>query len=154
MATKLYIKLQTPTIELLVKAKDVSGAKESMLVGFKRYETITAQEKLTTLQDLLADAQANNLNSSSLDKFIKEEIVYIKQAKLELYDEVSKATKDLLIQDTRTAKPNDGLWETSEQCLDVLLDLYLSSAPWRLSLILMGQKALLNNDYSEAEVKN
>jgi hypothetical protein len=154
MATKLYIKLQTPIIELTVKAKDVSGAKESIIVGFKRYETKESQEKISKLQDLLTDSADTNSVSISLDTFIKGEIEYIRQARLELADSETGRNTELTIADTKTAKPNDSLWATPDECLAVLLDLYLSSAPWRLSLILALQKALFNNDYSDAEIKN
>lgn len=153
MAQKLYIKLQTPTIELTVKAKDVSGAKESIIVGFNRYEVKESQDKLTKLQELLAEAN-DNPTLTTLDNFIKNEVVYIKQAKLELADSETGRSSDLVIADTRIAKPNDSLWVTPDECLAVLLDLYLSSSPWRLSLILALQKALFNNDYSDAEIKN
>jgi hypothetical protein len=153
MALQLFIKLQTPTIELPVRAKDAAGTKDSMLVGFKRYELTQSQEKLNTLQELLKEAEsANSLNSTLLDSFIKDEIVYIKQAKLDLAD--NGVSKELIVSDTRTVKPIADLWGTGEECLSVLLEMYLSSAPYRLALILATQKALLNNDYSEAEVKN
>jgi len=155
MAIKINIRLQSPTIELPIKAQDASGAKDSLVVGFKRYEITEAQNKLDKLQEILSESQdAGSLNSTALDTFVKAEIVYIKQAKLELYDDETKTTKDLVIADTRTSKPNESLWVDADSCLDVLTSMYLSSAPWRLSLILAAQKALLNSDYSGAEVKN
>ena len=45
MAVKLSVKLQSPTIEILVKAKDASGATDSIVVGFKRYEAKEAKVK-------------------------------------------------------------------------------------------------------------
>ena len=155
MALQLYVKLQTPTIELQVKAKDASGSKDTFVVGFKRYDLKETEGKFTALQEILEDVQnENNLNSDALNKFVKAEIVYMKAAKLELYDNIKDTIKELSIPDTRTAKPVETLWETSDECLDVLLDLYLASAPYRVSLISAMQKALLNNDYSEGELKN
>ena len=153
MAIKLCIKLQTPTIELKVSAKDAAGTKDSILVGFKRYELGESQEKLTSMQVLLEEVQdVASLNSTLLDSFLKEEIVYIKQAKLDL--EENGVTKELSISDTRTVKPIADLWGNGDECLGALLEMYLSSSPYRLALILAAQKALLNNDYSEAELKN
>jgi hypothetical protein len=153
MAVKLFVKLQVPTIELKVSAKDAAGIKDSILVGFKRYEISDAQKRLNILQDLLTSAQADNsLDSQALDVFIKNEVIYIKQAKLEL--EEDGKTRELVIQDTRTTKPIEELWANNEEALDVLTTAYLASSPYRLSLILSAQKALFNSDYSEAEVKN
>lgn len=155
MALQLYVKLQTPTIELQVKAKDASGTKDSLVVGFKRYDLKETEGKFKALQSILEDIQEeSNLNSETLNKFIKDEIVYLKTAKLELSDSETKTTKELLVADTRAAKRVETLWETPDDCLDVLLNLYLASAPYRVSLISSMQKALLNNDYENAEVKN
>ena len=83
MALQLYVKLQTPTIELQVKAKDASGSKDTFIVGFKRYDLKETEGKFTSLQDILEDVQnENNLNSEALNKFVKSEIVYMKAAKL------------------------------------------------------------------------
>lgn len=154
MAAKLFIKLQTPTIELKVSAKDAAGTKDSFVAGFKRYELATAQTKLEQLQEIFESvSKGTSLDSKELNTFIKNEIVFLKQIKLDLADE-NGSSKELSIADTRTVKPNEGLWESADECLAVLLDMYLGSAPYRLSLITALQKALLNNDYSEAEVKN
>jgi len=157
MAQKLCIKLQAPTIELKVQAKDVSGAKDSMLVGFKRYEIKESQERIEKLQELLKATEGTVSNDPSmiaLDNYVKSEIVYLKNVNLDLVDEATGKSNALSIQDTRSAKPNDSLWGSADECLVVLLDLYLSSAPWRLSLILAAQKALFNADYSEEAAKN
>jgi hypothetical protein len=154
MAVKLFIKLQTPTIELKVSAKDAAGNKDSFTVGFKRYDLATAQVKLEQLQNIFeAVSKETALDSKELNTFIKNEIVFLKQLKLDLEDENGNS-KELSVADTRTVKPNESLWETADECLAVLLDMYLGSAPYRLSLITALQKALLNSDYSEAEVKN
>lgn len=152
MAVKLFVKLQTPTIELKVEAKDVSGSKEYINIGFKRYEIKEAEAKIEQLKTVSEDFK--NLDTNEVIKFIKNEVVYIKQAKVELFDDELNLPKDLVISDTRTVKPNEGLWGTPDECLAVLLDLYLASAPWRLSLIIALQQALINVDYKEAELKN
>ncbi len=153
MSVRIFAKLQTPVIELKVSAKDAAGNKDSILVGFKRYEVKQGQDKLILLQEHLNSAHADSsIDSQALDTFVKSEIVYIKQAKLDL-EEDGKA-KELIIQDTRTTKPIAGLWDDSDGALDVLTNLYLCSSPYRLALILATQKALFNSDYSEAETKN
>jgi len=152
---KLCVKLQTPTIELKITAKDAAGVKDSFLVGFKRYEISATDAKLKELQAVMQETIEDSTESGTakLSSFIKGEIAYLKQIKLDLVDE-NGATKEITVLDTRTVKPNETLWGTPDECLAVLLDLYLASAPYRVSLISAMQKALLNNDYSEAEAKN
>lgn len=151
---QLFIKLQTPTIELKVTAKDASGAKDNFLVGFKRYELKETDAKLKALQEIMEEAtKGDSLVQTELDKFIKNEIVYLKQIRLDLVDEKGNP-KEYNIQDTRSVKPYETLWESPDECLAVLLEMYLASAPYRVSLIASLYKALLNNDYSEAEAKN
>lgn len=153
MSIRIYAKLQTPTIELKVSAKDAAGIKDSITVGFKRYEVKQSQEKLVALQELLTTLQAESSEDSEiLNAFVKSEVVYIKQVKLDL--EEDGKSKELLIQDTRSTKPIAGLWDDSDGALDVLTNLYLASSPYRLALILATQKALFNGDYSDAELKN
>lgn len=150
MALKVFVKLQTPTIELKVEAKDASGVKDSILVGFKRYEIKQTEAKLKALQETLENIE----DTSKLEEAIKAEVVYIKQAKVTLFDEEKKTEKELLVQDTRTAKLVETLWENSDECLAVLLDLYLSSSPYRVSFMSGMQKALINSDFENAEAKN
>jgi hypothetical protein len=180
MAIELHVKLQTPTIELLVKAKDAAGNTDSIKVGFRRYELTEAQTKLEELSVLqreqytisrieLQKLQTSLDNNNTLEEiaeptrtseelkdavsvFLKGEIVYL--AGIELTDTANEVSKKVLIKDTRQAKPNEPLWETPSECLDVLLDMYLASAPYRGSLIDAVQKALLNTDYKQAEQGN
>lgn len=149
MAIKLTVKLQRPTIELVVKAKDSAGDKDSFKAGFKRYTYAETQTKFKELQAISLEA---NEGDDKSDDLIKNEIVYLKDVKLEI--EENGVTKDLHVADTRTAKPIPTLWETSEECLAVLLDVFLNSAPYRVGLLEASTKALINNDYSSAEVKN
>ena len=153
MTIRIFAKLQTPTIELKVQALDAAGTKDSILVGFKRYEITQAQVKLLALQELLSNIKDDSdADQKVLDAFVKEEIVYIRQAKLDL--EEDGKNKELIIQDTRTTKPIAGLWEDSDGAIDALTDLYLASSPYRLALILATQKALFNSDFSGEERKN
>lgn len=149
---KLYVKLQSPTIELKVTAKDVSGAISSMLVGFKRYEAKEGDVKINELQEVLIDYAKEDTTSDDLDSFIKDEIVYLKKVELDLEDGDKVTT--LHIPDTRRAKPNETFWGSSEECLSVLVDLFLASQPWKVSLMSSQQKALMNNDYGDALAKN
>jgi hypothetical protein len=143
MAVKLNLKLQTPTIELKVQAKDPSGAVDTILVGFKRYGFAEAKERFESF----------STSDELIDNVIKQEIVYIKSMKLSLEDENGK-TKELVIADTRTQKPVESLWGEPEECLSVLVDALLDSAPYRGSLIEAMNKALLNMNIGDDSAKN
>jgi len=154
--TQLYVKLQTPCIEIKVKAKDSSGAVDALLVGFKRYESKKATKELTILQGLFEDQmgkQDEDIDTTELDIYIKSQVIYIKQANLILLDEEGKQST-LVVPDTRKAKQVADRWESSEDCLDVLLSLYLASAPWRLAFNGSLQKALANANYQDELLKN
>jgi len=154
--TKLYVKLQTPTVELAINAKDSSGAKDNIIVGFKRYEANESTTQLTSLGKLFleqSEKEVTEIDTTDLDIFIKSQIVYIRQAHLLLIDEDDKKTA-LDVMDTRKAKPVADRWETPEECLDALLDLYLASAPWRSALNIGLRKALTNAEFDEDALKN
>ena len=157
MALKLYVKLQTPTIELKVSAKDIAGTKDSIQVGFKRYPVTEAQVKIAELQDIwkeLSESSDTTPDTKKFDKFLRDQIVYIKGFEGETQDSTDGSVKKLSVTDTRTVKPIETLWDTPEECLVVLLDGFLECAPIRVSLQNALTKALVNTDYSEAETKN
>lgn len=168
MAKQLYVKLQTPTIELLVKAEDSSKTKAALTVGFKRYEMEQTDLKLEELQEILKEhlrllqlRQKNteevsqeeiNEANSQITKFIASEIVYILKAKVDVEEEGKLS--ELAIPDTRKAKPVEDFWESPDECLAALLEMYLASAPWRSSFVASLQAALLNSNYEEGKAKN
>ena len=155
MAIQLYVALQTPTVELKVEAKDSAGTKSSMLVGFKRYETLEAEEKLEEYQEILKDiSEENKVSSTKIETFIKDHIVYIKKVELETVDEATGKIGTLKVEDTRSAKPVEAFWGGSEECLSVLVDMFLHSTPWIVSLIGAMGKSLVNSDYAEGAAKN
>lgn len=180
MSVKIFVKLQSPSVELKVQAQDCSGAKDSIVVGFKRYDIIESKAKAERLQDLQTQLYLNtmvelseqyklvNIDNEtkasatprisekealeSISQFIKDEILYIKDVNLTIED--NGIAKELKIADTRSAKPNEPLWVLPEECLSVLVDSFLESAPYRGSLITAQQKALANVDIKDGEIKN
>ena len=146
MAKKLFIKLQTPTIEMEVTAKDASGKEDKILVGFKRYTVEQLQAKFK-------EAENQQLDETSDFKFMSEEVVYLKNVVLEIYDENDKYLEDLVVADTRTVTQNE-FFQDSKDALDVLLKHYINSNPWKNSLFEAYRKALLNMSYEDAEAKN
>lgn len=154
---KLFIKLQTPSTELKVTAKDAAGVTDTLLVGFKRYEVLEAEAKLKEFQEALKaqidSAKDGAPDMAGVDQFISDQVVYIKQAKLEEQDE-DGSSSTITISDTRKAKPFGTFWENPEECLDALLSMYLSASPWRVPFVTGLQKALVNADFEEDKVKN
>lgn len=179
---QIFIKLQTPTVELKIQAKDAAGTKDSFIAGFKRYNKIEGSDKANQFDKLQKElflnlklelkeqsqffdlkAELQNLPEPELTKeeadkeitdFIKNEILYLKDIKVNYTDDVSKTDKELTIADTRTVKVSEGLWTMPEECLELLIDSYLASVPYRQALIEAQQRALLNIDTREAAIKN
>ncbi|GEM_PF-6855980 len=156
---KLYVQLQTPTIELPVSAGDKSNATANIKVGFKRYEIEDTQakleeytaiaerqsEQLTAIRD--NGGKLSDLDTSEMEEYIKKEVVYIKDCTLVMANDDGspvKGKKTLVINDTRTAQPVEGFWETGEECLAALLDMFLSSAPWKSPFTDALMDALVN----------
>jgi hypothetical protein len=86
------------------------------------------------------------------DDFCRKHIAYLKGVSLDL-EEDGKVT-ELLINDTREAKPVDGLWDTPEECLVVLLDIFLDSVYYRSSLHDVVRDAVFTSDFKGLEAKN
>lgn len=151
MSKKLFILLQKPTIELELVAKDSAKQSDRFIVGFNRYTIEEADPKFKEFTQLLSNT-TDKESAEAVSKFIKNEIQFLKSVNIE-YEEEGKIKK-LNIQDTRQVKPLEGLWESPEECLDVLLDSYLGSAPYRLSFIENISKAFVNRDFEEDKIKN
>ena len=153
MAKRIFVKLQTPIIELPVTAIDASWEEQTIIVGFKRYS-------LTELQVKIDAYNAATQATTETDSYLVKEISYIKNGILEAY-EVDKAgeiipdspVETVIVEDTRTVVPNE-FFQDSASCLAVLLEKYVASAPWKNSLYKALLNALLNTTYSEDKVKN
>ena len=153
MATiKLKLKLQSPTIELLVKARDASGNTDSFKIGFKRYEVEKTREKFKELTDINQRITEDNPSTEELDAFVIAEVIYVKGLAVDIEDKGIEKT--INVADSRTAKPIETLWADEIECKDLLTSAALTSAPYRVAILEAMQKAFLNNDYSEAKVGN
>lgn len=107
--------------------------------------------ELNRLQNLInnyTDEQNEKLNT-----FYKTHVLAIKDAKLVVEDENGKEL-DLPIPDTRLVEPVESLWGTPEECLAVLLDMYLDYVPFRDSLQKVITSAVFNLDFKDLEAKN
>ena len=154
MAVQINLKLQTPTIELPVVAKDAAGNTESLKIGFKRYDVEQTRKKFEELTSIYKRITEDSPDTEELDNFIRNEVVYIKGASISISSSDSAIEKEITIADSRTVKAVDGLWSSNEECVDVLLRAYLNSAPYRAAINTAMSKALLNNDFKEASAKN
>jgi hypothetical protein len=179
MSVNIFVKLQTPTIELPISAKDSAGNEDKFIAGFKRYNINEAKPKLEELQNLQTEIYFNTIKdlneqykvlnqetvtntqepkiseevaNANINLLIKNEIVYLKNVNVTISE--NGIDKPLKIADTRTAKPNEPLWLTPEECLSVLIDSFLACAAYRGSLIDAQQKALANVEFKDAKIKN
>ena len=153
MAQKLFIKLQTPTLELTINAKDGGGTSASILAGFKRYPSEVGEAKLKEFQELLN--RGDDVGKNSINTFLSNEIVYLKKVPIIVEDSETGVSKEILVKDTRDAvKPNETLWDNPADCLVVLLEHFMESNPWRVSLIEGVLKSLTNMDFNSDKSKN
>ena len=179
MAT-ITIKSSKPFIEKLVQAK---GIKENFKVGVRVYSdtelepirkkylnglntknikrrqaqldaitedlSLTDDEFMEKSSELEAAIEEGTANLLACQKqFLHENVMYIKNASIVIDG------KDTLIADTRDAKPIEGLWDSADKCLAVLLDTYLSSFYFRDSLPTAINKAVFGTDVKGEELGN
>jgi hypothetical protein len=143
MSKKLYVKLQTPVIELKVTAKDAANTQDSISVGFHRYDIPTMEEKIVSWQNL-----------TDFDAVVKAEIAYICNAKVEIEDTKTGKVEELIV-DTRTAEALPGVWETPKECLEVMIDKYFASLPWKTAIFATFNIAITNaSSYKEDSLGN
>ena len=84
--SKLVIRLKKPVIELVVEDKAVDGVRQKITVGFKRYEKDERDLKITEFDSIQKEENFDVFTSNALENFLKDQIVYIKQAVFELED--------------------------------------------------------------------
>lgn len=133
----------TKVVRLL---NELSEIKDSKDLSYEQIDSKTVE--LETLVE-----EANALQKQILQDFYKSHILYIKNASLSTEDSEGKVS-DLLIQDSRDAKPIESLWVDKDACLVVLLDMYLDSPAFRDSLVTVITDSVFNINIKEAERKN
>ena len=162
---KLHLKLQTPTVEIKLETSDVIGQKDSVLVAFKRYPSAEAKEYLKQYQKLLdglkedLDEVILKQNTDKIREFIIGQVSYIKDVSLKIQenDDISKKLTNLVIPDTRLEKDREGFWESSEEALETLLDMYLNADLWFSEFLIAVISSLSNADRTqipEEDLKN
>jgi hypothetical protein len=165
---KYHVQLTNPVIELVLKAKDIAGEQAELIVGFKRKSIKEAQffaehcDKITnapvgpkgTYPVEIVSFETSEQKEEHLKQLVKGEVLYLKDVELTC-DEGPEFT--IKIPDTRTVPNGDyqELWGDNTKCLDFLLDIYLTSAPWSSAFISALYSISLNLDFgNDAEVKN
>jgi uncharacterized small protein (DUF1192 family) len=108
-------------------------------------------EKVALLQEKIE--QVLESQRQKLKTFYKAQVTYIKNASLSLKDS-DGSVKDIIVKDTREATPLESLWESSEECLAVLLDMYLGSPSFRDSLQKKITSTVFGTNFEDARVKN
>ena len=159
---KLYLALQTPTIEVKLEAVDGVGKKDSVIVGFNRYDSETGKKLLEDFQDLLGEVSEERNEEAIkavIEKtkvFIGNEIAYLKNVSLKVGSEGEKKLASLVIPDTRLEKVREDFWETPEEALEVLTTLLLSADLWYSEFVGGLVQALSNSELKveEEELKN
>ena len=149
----LKLIVQQPSVEIPVTSKDGSGAGRTLIVGFKRYKTEEGAKRQKQYEDIVNTLDFNILDSEELNSFIKEEVLYMRKLSLDCEDAEGKAIT-IKVPDTRTAKKVETLWESPEECLDVLLDAYFQWSSWRVSFIAAVQSALVDMNFEGDARKN
>lgn len=145
MAKKLYVKLQTPTVEMPITTMDAAGTETTMFVGFKRYDLTEIVERIAQWELL-----------ESIEDLVKAEIIYIREVAVEIHDDTSDKITPYIIKDTRTEKKIDGLWDTSEECYTIVIDKLFNSPPCKTAIINTFNSIFLNAAVTtrEAELGN
>jgi len=136
--------IDTTKIARLIKELDLVKADSEL-----SYDQI--DRKIAELEVLIDEANATQMDI--LQGFYKSHILYIKNASLSTEDTEGKVT-DLLIPDTRDAKPIESLWKDVDSCLVVLLDMYLDSPFFRDSLTQAVTESVFNISLKDSERKN
>lgn len=182
MAVKIRVKSVKPYKEITLDVKNIDAvfgckvydSKElkevrntfQNLVGNEQAERLIAQlQELETKGDRTSEEfyEQRNYLRTTLDnvtesreqetkEFYKSQILYIRNAVIEVEDEKG-ASKDIRVADTRSVTPVESLWESSDECLAVLLDAYLSIPSLGDSLISKISETILNINL-EDKVKN
>ena len=94
-----------------------------------------------------------NIQREKLDSFYKSHILFLKKVSI-AYEDESGVTHTLNINDTREAEKVDGLWETSDECLAALLDVYFDSPSYRSSLPNKISGCVFDINFEDEKLKN
>ena len=182
--TVLKIKTSKPYVEREVKAKDIDskftiGIKvypvsegRKLLREYSKLAGVTqASKSIKELEELKDNTELSqeelelkfneisdtidNLTteqSEKFDTFYKKHVLFLKNVSLVL--EEDGVDKTMSIPDTREAAPIESLWNTPDECLVVLLNLYLDDGFFRDSLINTITSVIFNIDIKGEELKN
>lgn len=148
---RLYSATESKQVQKDFKALLNNEALELANARLARHEVEgdKAEEDFYTLRkELQAGIETLNAEQeAAIHSFYRSQVLFIRNASAE------KGNQDIVIADTRTASPIESLWNTSEECLVVLLDAYFDTPSIRDSLISKILEVIFNI-YVEEKVKN
>jgi hypothetical protein len=107
--------------------------------------------KVKELEDKIRNAV--NEQKMKYDEFYRTHVLYIKNASITGTKE-DGSTIDINIPDTREAKPVESLWESGEECLAALLNVFLESSSYKDSLQKAVFSVVFQTNFEEAKGKN
>ena len=152
----------------LYEGEELEAVREDYVEHLSTSKVIRWQKQLSelpetsTLSDDAFDAEVERLEglikdwnkkyADSLVAFAKKHILFIKNASVTV--ELDGKSKDILITDTRDTLVIESLWETPEESLAVLLDVYLGHPAYKDSLLTTVPKLVFNSDIKDGELKN
>jgi len=120
----------------------------------KQDDTISISDAESRLQSLYSEIDSTQEDQKDkLHAFYRGHILFLKSAYL-AYEDAAGKKVDVSVTDTRDAKPLEFLWESAEECLPVLLDVYFDSPYYRDSLITSITETIFNYSAKENERKN
>lgn len=155
MAKVFYIQSQVPVAELpVVSEKDAEGKTQTIQVGFRRHDADVAATLLEKFSGKAPDGSDHTISDDEVKALLKDEIIFIKKGAVVAFDEEDTAflkPEVIKVEDTRTAKAVESFWDSKEECLSVLVDMYLASTPWKGSLISAYIQSLVNIDIAAKE---
>jgi len=90
----------------------------------------------------------------AIDSFIKELVLYVKNAVLEVIDdETFEQSDSITIADTRSVESNE-FWQNSSECLQIIVESYMNSGSWKTDIMTKAFQALTNIKHEENAIKN
>ena len=153
LGIKLYGKDKRESLESSYEAIGINIALEKAnaeLEEFIRTGDRTTDDFYSTrksMQDAIKKLTTKYV--SDITEFYKDQVLFIKNASLLIEEDGVQRT--ISIADTRVIEPIESLWNTSEECLAVLLDYYFEEDSYKDSLPSLISSTIFNYPLKKEE---
>ena len=122
-------------------------------INAKREELSENSEKAVEVSNAVKELDKKFIalrekTAEKVEKIIKENIVYLKDIPLDVYDEVDgkpQLIETYMVKDTRTEKENE-FWKDEKECLATCIEQMFVSKPWKDNVLELFQKTLLGTE--------